>query len=68
MTDDTSRPPPLLDWRDRKHWAWTEAPCQHCHQPTFLRDDHKQPSHKVCAEADTAARDLRAARNYNQRF
>lgn len=61
--------PRLLDWSDRdKHWAWTEAPCRHCHQPTHLRDDDKQPSHKVCAENDTAARDLRAARNYNQRF
>lgn len=66
MTDPSR--PRLLDWGDRSHWAWTEAPCRHCHQPTHLRDDDKQPSHKVCAENDTAARDQRAARSYNQRF
>jgi hypothetical protein len=61
--------PRLLDWSDRdKHWLRTEAPCRHCHQPTHLRDDDKKPSHKVCAENDTAARDERAARSYNQRF
>lgn len=67
MTDTPPRPR-LLNWSDRNHWAWVEAPCRHCHQPTHLRDDDKQPSHKVCAENDIAARDLRAARNYDDRF
>ena len=60
--------PPLLDWRDRKHWAWTEAPCQYCHLPTFLRDDHRQAAHKVCAEAAAGQRSERAARNYSNQF
>lgn len=50
-----SRPPPLLDWRDRdRHWARAEAPCRYCHQPTQLRDHERKPAHKVCAEQAAA--------------
>lgn len=55
------RPPPLLNWRDRRHWARAAAPCRHCigNEPTYLRDDDGLPAHKVCAEqaiADEANR------------
>lgn len=39
-----------LDWRDPKHWSPRRARCQHCEKPTWLRDDHGIPAHKVCAE------------------
>lgn len=64
MTGD----PPLLDWRDGKHWAKAEAPCQHCHLPTFLRDDKKLPAHKVCAEQAVAAEEARTLNRYQNGF
>lgn len=42
--------PQVLDWRDRTHWSRLAKPCQHCGGPTHLRDQHKKPSHKTCAE------------------
>ncbi|MFL1904812.1 hypothetical protein ACJWDR_37765 [Streptomyces tauricus] len=43
--------PPLLDWRDARHWSWTPKPCRYCGKATQLRDSKRSPAHKVCAEA-----------------
>jgi len=40
----------LLNWGNAAHWGRTEAPCRHCHQPTWLRDNERLPAHKTCAE------------------
>lgn len=70
MTGDQNpaRPPPLLDWSDRTHWARADAPCRHCvgRQPTRLRDDQGLPAHKVCAERELARRQERAGRDYDE--
>ncbi|MFJ8440096.1 bifunctional DNA primase/polymerase [Kitasatospora griseola] len=40
-----------LDWREATHYNRTGAkPCRWCGQPTPLRDEHRGPAHKVCAE------------------
>ena len=56
----------LLNWGASWHAARAEAPCIHCHEPTFLRDDDRAPSHKVCAEKALEVRDARAASNYQK--
>lgn len=56
---------PLLNWA-RGHMARAEAPCHHCHLPTFLRDDDGLPSHKVCAEEALDIKAARAAANYRK--
>ncbi|MGW2933976.1 hypothetical protein ACWDA7_19480 [Streptomyces sp. NPDC001156] len=56
-------PGTLLDWADSRHWDYERAlPCRYCGFPTQLRDSHRKPAHKVCAEdaltiqaAETAA-------------
>ncbi|MFM9635893.1 hypothetical protein [Streptomyces turgidiscabies] len=55
-------PPPLLDWRDARHWSWTAKQCRYCPGLTNLRDSKGKAAHKICAEqalaqqaADTAA-------------
>lgn len=68
MSADAPRPPPLLDWRDRRHWSDYSAPCWHCHQPTNLRDDKKKPAHKVCAERALAAEQARTLNRYQNGF
>lgn len=40
----------FLDWRAGQHWSERVKPCAHCRRPTNLRDDERQPAHKVCAE------------------
>jgi hypothetical protein len=62
-----SGPPavPVFDW-SHGHTGKAEAPCRHCHEPTFLRDDDGNASHKVCAEAAVARRQARAAANYRK--
>jgi hypothetical protein len=52
-----SDPAPGLDWRDRAHWGGGRlAPCRHCRQPAFCRDEHGRPAHKVCAEQALTAK------------
>jgi hypothetical protein len=60
--------PPLLDWHDRSHWGEHGAPCLTCGDPTPLRNDHKQPQHKVCAERVLAEHNTRAGNNHRQQF
>ena len=56
------RPGTLLDWTDSRHWSYEAKPCRYCGDLTNLRDSHRHPAHKTCAEdalaqqnADTAA-------------
>lgn len=44
------QPGQLLDWTDASHWSWTQKPCRYCGADTNLRDSHRKPAHKVCAE------------------
>jgi hypothetical protein len=39
----------VLDW-STGHSESTARPCRHCGGATFLRDDARRASHKVCAE------------------
>ena len=59
-------PPPsgLLDWRDSSHWSHQEKPCRYCGKPTNLRDSHRKPAHKVCAEDALAIQAAEAADAY----
>lgn len=59
------RDPPLLDWRDGKHWSWTEKPCRYCERPTNLRDSKGKAAHKSCAEEALAAQAADAAEAYD---
>lgn len=61
-------PPPggVLNWRDPSHWSWTEKPCRYCGKPTHLRDSHRSPAHKVCAEDALATQAAEAADAYQQ--
>lgn len=59
-------PPPLLDWRDPKHWSYQQKPCRYCGGLTNLRDSKRKPSHKVCAEAALAQQAADAADAYHQ--
>jgi hypothetical protein len=58
--------PPLLNWRDSRHWSDFEAPCIHCYQPTNLRDDKRRASHKTCAEKALARQAAKAAATYQE--
>ena len=60
--------PPLLDWHDRSHWGGRDAPCLTCGNPTPLRNDHRQPQHKVCAERVLAEQIQHASDKYSQQF
>lgn len=57
-------PPPLLDWRDAKHWSWTAKDCRYCGRPTNLRDSKGKPAHKVHAEQALAQQAAEAADAY----
>jgi hypothetical protein len=59
------RDPPLLDWRDAKHWSWTEKPCRYCGEPTQLRDSKGNAAHKVHAEQALAQQAADAAEAYD---
>lgn len=59
-------PPPVLDWRDARHWSWTAKQCRYCPGLTNLRDSKGKPAHKTCAEtalAQQAAEQADAYRN-----
>ncbi|MEE4540958.1 hypothetical protein V2S66_03120 [Streptomyces sp. V4-01] len=43
-------PGQILNWCSSSHWGWDEQPCRYCGLPTPLRDSHRSPAHKVCAE------------------
>lgn len=58
-------PPPLLDWRDPKHWSWTPKQCRYCPGLTNLRDSKGKPAHKACAEAALAQQAAEAADAYH---
>lgn len=60
------RPGQLLDWTGPGHWSWTEKPCRWCGTPTPLRDGHRHPSHKVCAEQAIATQAEEAAEAYGR--
>lgn len=62
------REPPLLNWRDHphRHTSPVELLCRHCRQPTYLLDDDRQPSHKVCAEQALACQATKAAAAYQE--
>lgn len=49
-----NRPPPLLDWRDGRHFT-SPAPCVLCRTATPLRSHTGEAVHKTCAEAWNAA-------------
>lgn len=58
------RPGQLLDWTDASHWDHSgPRPCRYCGFPTQLRDSHRSPAHKTCAEEAlaTQAREAQAA-------
>lgn len=58
-------PPPLLNWRDAKHWSWTPKPCRYCGKDTNLRDSKGKPAHKVHAEQALAQQAADAADAYD---
>jgi hypothetical protein len=58
-------PPPLLDWRDQKHWSWTPKPCRYCGKDTHLRDSKRSPAHKTCAEQALVQQAAEAAEAYD---
>lgn len=60
------RPGQLLDWRNPSHWAWEDLPCRYCGTPTPLRDSHRKPAHKVCAEGALAQQQAEAAEAYGR--
>jgi len=59
-------PPPVLDWRDAKHWSWTAKQCRYCPGLTNLRDSHGSHSHKCCAEDALAQQAADATAAYRQ--
>lgn len=62
--DRAGRDPPLLDWRDARHWSHTARQCRYCPGLTHLRDSKGKPAHKVCAEAALARQAAEAADAY----
>ena len=58
-------PPPLLDWRDARHWSHTQKPCRYCGRRTNLRDSKRSPAHKVCAETALARQAAETAQAYD---
>lgn len=58
-------PPPLLDWRDSRHWSHTVKPCRYCGELTNLRDSKRSPAHKTCAEAALARQAAETAEAYD---
>lgn len=46
----------VLDWRHSRHWSRRPARCLLCGRFTSLRDEHGDPVHKVCAEAELDGR------------
>ncbi|MFJ2733712.1 hypothetical protein [Streptomyces sp. NPDC087317] len=66
-TEPDYRPGQLLDWTDSSHWDHTSArPCRYCGIPTHMRDSHRSPAHKVCAEEALARQAAEAADAYHQ--
>jgi len=57
-------PPPVLDWRDAKHYSRRALPCRYCGKPTNLRDSKGKPAHKVHAEQALAQQAAEAADAY----
>lgn len=56
-----------LDWSNRDdHWSRVEGACRYCHEPTWLLDDDKKHSHKVCAERALDVREAHAAEVYRE--
>jgi hypothetical protein len=47
---EVSRGVPVLDWRDRSHFASRPGPCRICGKPAHLLDDAGRHAHKVCVE------------------
>lgn len=47
---EVSRTVPVLDWRDRIHYASRPGPCRICGKPAHLLDDEGRHAHKVCIE------------------
>lgn len=58
--------PPLLDWRDSRHWSANAKPCRYCGFDTNLRDSKRSPAHKVCAEEALAKQATDAAAAYRK--
>lgn len=61
------RPGQLLDWRDSSHWAHDARPCRYCGCDTNLRDSHRSPAHKTCAEDALATQAAEAQAAYRTR-
>lgn len=59
-------PGQLLNWTDASHWSWTAKPCRYCGRPTHLRDGHRKPADKVCAERALATQHAEAAAAYRK--
>lgn len=57
-------PPPVLDWREARHYSSRALPCRYCGQPTNLRDSKGKPAHKVHAEQALAQQAADAADAY----
>lgn len=62
----TTDAPPLLDWRDPRHWSRAVKPCRYCGQDTHLRDSKGKPADKVCAEKAIAQQATDAAAAYRK--
>jgi len=61
------RPGQLLDWTDSSHWDYEgPRPCRYCGFPTQLRDSHRSPAHKTCAEEALAIQAAETAAAYHQ--
>lgn len=61
-------PGTLLNWTDSAHWDYSgPQPCRYCGEPTQLRDSHRSPAHKVCAETALTKQAAEAAEAYRQR-
>lgn len=56
----------VLDWRNWRHWGGVDLPCRYCGGDTPLRDSHRQPAHKVCAEEALAAQYEQAVTEYRE--
>ncbi|MFE7232529.1 hypothetical protein ACFVAF_18085 [Streptomyces sp. NPDC057596] len=66
-TEPEYRPGQLLDWTDSSHWDHTgPRPCRYCGDPTQMRDSHRSPAHKTCAEEALARQAAEAADAYHQ--
>jgi hypothetical protein len=64
MAEPAGRDPPLLDWRDAKHWSWTQKQCRYCPGLTNLRDSKGKAAHKICAEEALARQAEEATDEY----